>query len=137
MSNLESKINLKPFDPDKLHIEKDDAFAEAYVFQLELDSTPSTIWRECFTQEWRQSMYLLKRRAEIRGKYIRVVTAPDEIEGKIGWTQGLVEGTNKRIDEYNERLSRRMNLQDKERKKEKDTIEGMRDRLKKNNAALL
>lgn len=132
MSKLVNKVNIKePIDPDKLKIEKDDSFPMAYAFYIELDSKPSSDWRRFFEYEWSTSLYLQKREVIVLGDRLRVITAPNEIEGKIDWVKGLVEVTNIRVNKYNEEMKRREEREKIEKKRQEETIEKMRGRLKK------
>jgi len=131
MLNFSKKVNLKPVDPDKLKIEKSDEFPEAYAFELELDFTPDDIWEEIFEQERKTSFYPLKSKVTVIGNRLRVVTASNEIEGKIGWVKGLVESTNQRVDAYNEEVKVRNKAEEQERAREQETIKKMREKLRK------
>lgn len=132
MTKLSRKVNIKePIDPYKLKIEKDDSFPKAYAFELPLDSTPDNVWESIFEEEWKTSFYMLKRKVTIEGNKLRVITAPDEIEGKIEWVKSLVNSTNKRVEEYNKEMKRREEAEEAEKIREEETIRQMRGRLKK------
>lgn len=129
---LSKRVNIKELiDPEKLEIEKDNSFPMAYAFELPLDSTPDDIWQSIFGDEWKSSLYTLKRKVTIKGDKLRVITAPEEIEGKIEWVKSLVNSTNKRVEEYNEEIKRREEAKKAERKLQEETIRKMRERLKK------
>ena len=122
-------ITIKGVDVDR--IEKDDSFSKAYAFYVQLSATPDPIWIELFMSLYESTFQELKREMTIRGNQIRVVTAPGEEENHITFLRGLVEETNKEVDEYNkvqarrEELGRRMELQ-------KDAeAQQIRERLKK------
>ena len=133
MSSFIDKVNLKePIDPDKLKIEKDDSFEMAYSFELELNKTPDYLWERYFQHEWKYSMYMLKREVSVRGNKIRVVTAPDEIEGKMDWVKGLVNATNDRVERHNEDTKKQIEREKTLKEKEKETIKKVRDKLKTN-----
>ena len=126
------KVNLEePVDPEKIEIEKDDSFPMAYAFYLKLDSKPANIWKKIFKNEWKGSMFLLKREVKIADDRLRVVTAPDEIEGKVDWVRGLVDATNESIDKYNEELKKKEEMEKRKRNHQEETIAEMRKRLKK------
>lgn len=69
--------------------------------------TPDNVWESIFEEEWKTSFYMLKRKVTIEGNKLRVITTPDEIEEKIEWVKGLVNSTNKRVEEYNREMKRR------------------------------
>lgn len=132
MTEYSEKVNIKePIDPDKLKIEKDDTFPNAYFFELPLDSTPDSVWESIFENQWERSYYMLKRTVTVEGDKLKVITAPDEIEGKIEWVRSLVESTNSQVEQYNEQMKRREEVKLKEKKRVEETIKEMRERLKK------
>lgn len=131
MTKLSKKVKIKePIDPQKLHIEKDDSFPLAYAFELPLDSTPDDIWRSIFEDEWKTSFYMLKRRVTIEDSRLRVITAPEEIKGKIEWIMHLVNSTNKRVEEYNQEIKRKEGAEKAEKGKHEEAIRKMREMLK-------
>lgn len=132
MTKFSKKVNIKePIDPEKLKIEKDDSFPMAYAFELPLDSTPDDIWTSIFEDEWKTSFYMLKRKVTIERNKLKVITAPDEIEGKIEWVKNLVSLTNKRVEEYNKEMKRREEAEEAETKRREEIIKQMRERLKR------
>lgn len=131
MEQLSKKANLKPIDPEKLKIEKIDAFPDAYAFELELDSTPDNVWEQIFEDEWKTSFYTMKRQVQVVGNRLRVVTAPDEVKDKIEWVKSLVKSTNERVETYNKEVERKNEAEKLKRAKERETIEKMRESLKK------
>jgi hypothetical protein len=131
MKDFAKKVNLKPIDPDGLKIEKSYEFQEAYSFELELDSTPDYIWTEIFNSEWKTSFYTMKRQVMVFGNRIRVVTAPDEIKGKIEWIKSLVNSTNDRIEQYNKQVEQENETERQKIAREKETMDKMRELLKK------
>lgn len=132
MTEYSEKVNIKePIDPDKLKIEKADSFPSAYVFELPLDSTPDSVWESIFENQWKRSFYNLKRTVTVEGDKLKVITAPDEIEGKIKWVRRLVDSTNSQVEQYNEQMKRKEEVKLKEKKRVEETIKEMRERLKK------
>lgn len=122
---MTKKIHIKePIDPDKLLIEKGDSFPRAYIVELPLVSTPSDLWKTIFLDEWKMSLYPLKRMITIVGRRLRILTTPDEIEGKIMWVKQLVDLTNRRVEEYAKEIK-------KKEEKEEEVIKQMRERLKR------
>lgn len=126
------KVNIKtPIDPDKLHIEKDDSFQMAYAFELPLDSIPDSIWSTIFEDERRTSLYTLKRRITIEGNKLRVITAPEEVEGKIEWVKELVNSTNNRVEQYNQQIERTEVVEKAQKAHHEKVMKQMREKLRK------
>ena len=131
METPSKKVNLKSINARKIGIEKIDDFAEAYVFELELDSTPDLVWQEIFRNEHKTSQYLLRRQIQIVGKKLRVVTVPDEMESKIDWVKSLVEATNRRIESHNKEVEKKRKVDEQKKTKERETMDKMRKSLNK------
>jgi len=108
MVYLSRKVNLKPVDPDNLKIEKSALLSGAYVFDLELDSTPDHHWILAFEAERQASRYMSARTpVAVVGNKLEVLTLPDQIKDKVEWIKGLVDSTNKSIEKYNEQIKQR------------------------------
>ena len=125
------KVNLKPIDASTIKIKKIDAFAEAYAFELELDSTPDFAWEEIFQNEHKTSLYPSKRQVQIVGKKLRVVTIPEEMKSEIDWVKALVEATNRRVESHNKEIEERRKSGEQKKAKENETMEKMRKSLNK------
>ncbi len=132
MAYSSGKVSLKPVDPDKLKIEKSALFSGAYVFDLELDSTPDHLWILAFEVELHASRYMSARTpVAVVGSKLEVLTLPDEIKGKVEWIKGLVDSTNKSMEKYNEQIKLRREAEQDKQLKEQETIKRMREALKK------
>jgi hypothetical protein len=132
MVYLSRKVNLKPVDPDKLKIEKSAVLSGAYVFDLELDSAPDHHWILAFEAELQASRHTNARTpVAVVGDKLEVLTLPDEIKRKVEWIKGLVDSTNKNIEEYNEQIKQRHEAEQDKQQKEQETIKRMREALKK------
>ncbi|MCZ2856918.1 MAG: hypothetical protein O2U62_07470 [Candidatus Bathyarchaeota archaeon] len=132
MVSSSGRVNLKPIDPDKLKIEKSALLPGAYVFDLELDSTPDHHWILAFEAERQASRYMHARTpVAVVGNKLEVATLPDEIKGKVEWIKGLVDSTNKSIEKYNEQIKQRHEAEQQKQLKEQETIKRMREALKK------
>jgi len=132
MTYLSRKVNLKPIDPEKLKIEKSVLLVGAYVFDLELDSTPDHHWILAFEAELQASRYMRTGTpVAVVGNKLEVLTLPDEIEGKVEWIKGLVDSTNKSIEKYYEQIKQRHETEQDKQQKEQETIMRMREALKK------
>jgi len=132
MAYSSGKVNLKPIDPDKLKIEKSALLLGAYVFDLELDSTPDHHWILAFEAERQASRYMHERTpVAVVGNKLKVTTLPDEIKDKVEWIKGLVDSTNKSIEKYNEQIKQRHEAEQDKQLKEQETIKRMKEALKK------
>ena len=132
MTYLSRKVNLKPIDPEKLKIEKSVLLVGAYVFDLELDSTPDHHWILAFEAELQASRYMRTGTpVAVVGNKLEVLTLPDEIEGKVEWIKGLVDSTNKSIEKYYEQIKQRHETEQDKQQEEQETIMRMREALKK------
>ncbi|MGD8565754.1 MAG: hypothetical protein PVF96_05340 [Candidatus Bathyarchaeota archaeon] len=56
---------------------------------------------------------------------------PDEIKDEIEWIKGLVDSTNNSIEEYNEQIMQRLEVEQAKQQEEQETIKRMREALKK------
>jgi hypothetical protein len=132
MTYLSRKVNLKPVDPDKLKIEKSALLPRAYVFDLELDSTPDHHWILAFEAKRQASRRMhASTPVAVLGNKLEVATLPDEIRDKVEWIKGLVDSTNNRIENYNEQIEQKHEAERQKQLKEQETIKRMREALKK------
>jgi len=126
------KVNLKPIDPDKLKIEKIPLLHGAYVFDLELDSTPNHHWILVFEAERQASRHIHGYTpVAVVGNKLEVATLPDEIKDKVEWIKGLVASTNNSIENYNEQIKQKHEAERQKQLNEQETIKRMREALKK------
>jgi hypothetical protein len=65
------------------------------------------------------------------GDKLEVLTLPDEIKDEIEWIKGLVDSTNNSIEEYNEQIMQRLEVEQAKQQEEQETIKRMREALKK------
>jgi len=70
---------------------------------LSLDSEPSYVWLTLFEQELWGSLDFWDRKVLVVGKALKLATTPGRVEEKLHWLEGLVVGTNRRVDDYNRR----------------------------------
>ncbi len=126
---------MKPMDVDKITITRDHYFANAYIIDLPLDSTPDHVWQDIFEREWKSSRHLWDRKLFVVGDKLRLVTTANDIEDKLGWVKQVVEQTNKGIDEYHREAEARAvqmeQQQKKQRLEEEAIVERVRNRLRK------
>ncbi|HML02648.1 MAG TPA: hypothetical protein VK487_04660 [Candidatus Bathyarchaeia archaeon] len=122
------KVNLKPFDPDKLKMYKSDEFEEAYTAELELDSVPDDVWVQIFVNEHQTSIYNMKRPVSVSGNKLGVVTSThDNLKEEIEWVKGLVNATNQRWEQYKRQVEQR---EERKTTKEEEDKRKLRDKLK-------
>jgi acyl-homoserine lactone acylase PvdQ len=102
MKEIVKKVKLlKPFDIDKITIDRDHYFRSAYIVDLPLDSTPDHVWQDIFEQKWKSSRHLWDRKLFVIGDKLRLVTTADEFEEKLDWIGQVINETNKAVEEYN------------------------------------
>jgi hypothetical protein len=121
------EVNLKPIDADRLKIEKSNEFNEAYAVEIELDSTPDSIWTWYFNMEYYKNLDLMKRQVVITGDKLRIAASPNDIKENIEWIKDLVRITNEKVRMYTKELDK---TQKEQRMKERESIQKMRDLLK-------
>ena len=113
MAQLSEKANIKnPTDPKSIDIQKDPLHPGAYIISLSLDSEPSYVWLTLFEQELWGSLDFWDRKVLIVGKSLKLATTPGRVEEKLRWLEGLVVGTNKRVDEYNRKVRAKQDAND-------------------------
>jgi hypothetical protein len=113
LAQLSEKANIKnPTDPKSIDIQKDPLHPGAYIISLSLDSEPSYVWLTLFEQELWGSLDFWDRKVLIVGKSLKLATTPGRVEEKLHWLEGLVVGTNKRVDEYNRKVRAKQDAND-------------------------
>jgi hypothetical protein len=113
LAQLSEKANItNPTDPKSIDIQKDPLHPGAFIISLVLDSEPSYIWLTMFEQELWGSLDFWDRKVLIVGKSLKLATTPDRVEEKLRWLEGLVAGTNKRVDEYNRKVRAKQDAND-------------------------
>jgi hypothetical protein len=128
MGNKSKKVNLKPFNPNKLKMYKSNEFEEAYTVELKLDSTPDDIWEQIFNNEYKASLFMMKRTVSVSGNKLRVVTSThDNLKDEMEWVKELVSATNQRREQYNREVEQR---EKQKRAKEEENKRKIRDKLK-------
>jgi len=102
MNGIVKKVRLlKPFDVDKIAINRDHYFHSAYIVDLTLDSTPDHVWQDIFEREWKSSRHLWDRKLFVIGDKLRLITTSDEFAEKLDWVEQVISETNNAIEEYN------------------------------------
>ena len=125
----------EPIDVDKIRVERDGYFPNAYIIDLPLDSTPDHIWQDIFEWEWKASRHVWDRKLFIMGHSLRLITPPSDIQEKLDWVREIIERTNKRINKYNReaeaRLVQKEQLKKQKLEEEKANIEMIKEILRK------
>jgi hypothetical protein len=113
LAQLCERANIKnPTDPKSIDIQKDPLHPGAYIITLSLDSEPSYVWLTLFEQELWGSLDFWDRKVLVVGKSLKLATTPGRVEEKLRWLEGLVAGTNKRVDEYNRKVRAKQDAND-------------------------
>lgn len=131
MGEKANKVNLlKPFDANKISIEKDRYFHDAYIVDLPLEDIPDHVWQDIFEREWKSSRHLWDRKLFIIGNKIRLITTEDDFKEKLDWVEHVINQTNKAVDEYNRSIEVAKELETKRTMwEERATIERLREIL--------
>jgi hypothetical protein len=127
---------LKPFDVDKITIERDSYFPNAYIVDLPLDSMPEHVWQDIFERTWKSSRHLWDRKLYVLGEKLRLVTSVDEFGDKLNWIEEVIRHTNESIDEQNrlaqeEEKARIREEIEKQTNEDKASVEVIKDNLRK------
>jgi hypothetical protein len=137
MKDYLRKVKLsESINAESIAISKDRYFADAYVIDLPLDSTPSHVWQDIFIREWKASRYLWDRKLFVVGDNLRLLTTKDDIEDKLDWVKQVIERTNASLDEYNrEEEAREQQIEEEKRNRaseeEKTSIDMIRHNLRR------
>jgi len=137
MKEVAKKVKfLDRIDVDRIKIERDRYFSNAYVIDLPLDSLPDHVWQDIFEREWKSSRHLWDRKLYVIGDKLRLVTSPDNVEEKLDWVKEVIERTNNGIDRYNleeeaHEAETAQRIRDKMLDKEKAIIEIIREAMRK------
>ncbi len=137
MSETVKKVNLlKPFDVNKITIQRDRYFPNAYIIDLPLDSIPDHVWQDIFEQKWKSSRHLWDRKLFVMGDKLRLVTTANEFGDKLDWVKQVIKETNKTIDKYNLAFQKEKERKIEETQKqklweEKSRVEMIRNILRK------
>ena len=132
VKELVKKVNLlEPIDIDKINIVKDHYFANAYIIDLPLDSTPDHAWQDIFEREWTTSRDLWERKLFVMGDKLRLIATTSQIEDKIDWVKQVIARTNEDVDEYNRVSPMEKQLKRRTFEEDETSIEMIRDLLRK------
>jgi hypothetical protein len=97
---------LKPFDANRISINKLPHFSDVYVVELPLDSTPDENWRSAFEQKWRSSRDLWDRKIYLINDKIKLLSTVDRFDEKLDWMENIIDDTNKTVKEYDRMLQK-------------------------------
>lgn len=119
MKELAKKVNLlEPMDVNKISIQRDHYFPNAYLIDLPLSAIPDHVWLDIFENEWKSSRHLWDRKLFVVGDKLRLITTVEDVEEKIKWVRQIVNQTNKGVDEYNQEINARLSRMEEEIKKQ-------------------
>ena len=137
LKELAKKVKLKEnIDIDTVAISKDRYFPKAYVVDLPLETVPDHVWQDIFERLWRSGRNVWDRKLFVVGDKLRLVTTVENVEDKLDWVRGVVERTNRDVDEYNkEEEARETQLEEEMQKhtveEDKASIDMIRGTLRK------
>ena len=102
MTELAKRVNIKhPIDAHNISINEDPFRPNAYVVSLPLDSDPSYVWQTLFEQVLSSSLDFWDRKVLVVGKELKLMTTQNGLEGKLEWLEGVVDTTNRQVEEHN------------------------------------
>jgi len=132
MKEIVRKVTLlKPFDVDKIAIDRDHYFRSAYVVDLPLNLTPDHVWQYILEQKWKSSRHLWDRKLFVVGDKLRLVTTEDEFGEKLDWIEQVIDETNKAIDKYNRAAQVAEETPKQQIWEERARAEGLREALRR------
>jgi len=136
MKEIAKKVKLsKPLDVDKITIDTDRYFPNAYIIDLPLDSMPDHVWQDIFEQKWKSSRHLWDRKLFVIGDKLRLVTTAGEFGDKLDWVEQVIKETNKGVDEY-DRMVQKEEMRRQTLWEEKARVERMRAALRRTFATI-
>ena len=102
MTELAKRVNIKhPIDAHNISINEDPFRPNAYVISLPLDSDPSYVWQTLFEQTLSSSLDFWDRKALVVGRELKLMTTQNGLEEKLEWLEGVVDATNRQVEEHN------------------------------------
>jgi hypothetical protein len=151
--NMIEKTNLKPIDPETLNIRKLSTEEDTFLVELPLDRNPQENWQTLFEEELKKTvqpfaiaivekskdsfpMFETNYQNNLQGNTISIITNPKKLHQDIKSVMQLVEAVNDRVDHHNKEVNEQNEKENLKTKNDKETINEMRDALKKNPPAL-
>lgn len=102
MAESVKRVNIKhPIDAHNISIKEDPFRHNAYVISLPLDSDPSYVWQTLFEQTLSSSLDFWDRKALVAGRELKLMTTQNDLEEKLEWLEGIVDATNRQVEEHN------------------------------------
>jgi len=141
------KTNLKAIDPETLNIRKLSTEEDTFLVELPLDGNPQEDWQTIFEEELEKTgqpfaivekskdsfpMFETNYPNNLQRKIISIITNPKKLHEDIKLVIQLVEVVNDRIDLHNKEVNEQNEKENLKTKNDKETINEMRDSLKKN-----
>jgi hypothetical protein len=107
-------------------------FPTAYKFVVKLNGTPYSQWCEIFDNEYRNSLYMMKRKSRVVGDKLEMIVADsDNLQNHVDFLKQLVESSNSRIRDHIERTLNPHLLREKGRVlAELDSVENLKSKTK-------
>jgi ABC-type phosphate transport system auxiliary subunit len=123
------------------------------LVELPLDGNPQENWQTLFEEELKKTvqpfaiaivekskdsfpMFETNYQNNLQGNTISIITNPKKLHQDIKSVMQLVEAVNDRVDHHNKEVNEQNEKENLKTKNDKETINEMRDALKKNPPAL-
>lgn len=106
------KVTIVSIDSENIERDRGDLRA----FYATLDRVPSSVWANYFDEQWASLFFNMRYTADIVGRKIRVVFAPDYAKKTVAFLKQVIERTNNMIDEHNLRAdsdAKRTNIEER------------------------
>jgi hypothetical protein len=151
--NIIEKTNLKAIKPETLNIRKLSNEEDTFLVELPLDGNPQEDWQTLFEEELKKTVQpfaiaIVEKSKEsfpmfetnypnnLQGNTISIITNPKKLHEDIKLVMQLVEAVNDRVDRHNKEANAQNEKINLKTKNDKETINEMRDSLKKNPPAI-
>jgi hypothetical protein len=92
---------------------------------------PDSVWQDFFYDELRINPLPLDSQVDFAGMSIYVLSAPNKINDTIELVKKLVNSTNEHVQQHNERIEERSEIERKMNVEDEEKIKRMRQALKK------
>lgn len=127
MATENVKIDVK--DLKDIEIKRKSTSKEIYEIAIPLSKSVNRVWGKFLDQGYHNSIYKHKRPITISGNILNSETEPDHIGEHIKWLGKLIEDTNKRAREHNEKLGIEKKKAREEKRKEEEKIRFMKEKV--------
>ena len=73
---------------------------------LELSASAPSNWADYFNNSWKQHIYMMKRRAEVRGKRLEIECVPEELQpDHLPELKKVIDATNEAYGKYHAQVA--------------------------------